>query len=200
MKEVNTLGKVLNLKDDKDSIESIQTEIEPRTIEEYYEKYKKLIFHLAMGYVHRPEIAEEVMQEVLLTIQQKIERINEMSMPERKRYICGITRNVSYRHFYAESRQEALSLDDERVIQVASDFEIDAQLSDIIIGPQVDEYIRKLSDKDSLLIQLVYGEKAKTAEIAQRFGITEEAVRKRLSRARKKLVDLMKADYENFRY
>ncbi len=69
-----------------------------------FEEYKNLVFNLALKYVYNVEDAEEITQDVFVTIYQKIEKFREESMLST--WIYRITINKSIDFIRAKNRQK----------------------------------------------------------------------------------------------
>jgi len=74
--------------------------------EALFEAYNKRVFGVALKMLKSPTEAEEIVQEVFLSIWQSRERLNKINNPEA--YLFTITHNAIYTHLKKASRNEQL--------------------------------------------------------------------------------------------
>lgn len=166
-----------------------------KTIEDVLEVYGALIEYIARKYLRREHLVEEAVQEVLLAAHLQRKQIFEMAETEQKRYIAKMTRNISIRIYHVEEKHEGISLNDEDIQrEIADDEYVMEILGNSKIGPNLDQYIEKLSLADQDLLVRRYSDEQKYEEIAADLGITQETVRQRMSRAKRRLAKLMIED------
>lgn len=159
------------------------------------DKYDRLIYAVISRYLDKSELVAEAVQEVLIAMYNASEKILTLKGNDQKKYICALCRNISIDIFNSEKRQQGISLDDEdNSLELIDDFNIDEKLSHIKIGSNVDEYIQKLSleEQTILILFYVYGESHD--EIAKKLKINTSASRKKLSRIKRKLSEMMSED------
>lgn len=140
-------------------------------------KYLTTVYRLAYARTRSRQDAEDVTQEVMLKLVAHAAEIE--SERHLKAWLLRVTANQSISLFRSAWRRLTLPLND-------------AVLASQQLSPphdQLDEALQALSRDLRTVIHLYYYEDMSTAEIAETLHIRPEAVRKRLSRARKLLQD-----------
>ena len=102
-----------------------------------------------------------------------------------------MTRNISCGIYIKEEKQRAISLETLYDRDLKDVLELDRFLGDYAFGDRVDEYIEKLSKAEQRILILYYKEEISCDRIAQLLGISNDAVRQRIHRARCHLKELM---------
>lgn len=145
--------------------------------------YSPMVWRLAVTKTQSTQDAEDIFQEVFLrlcTNQKEFE-----TEEHRKAWLIRVTINCCNSHFVAPWRKRVVSLDDVALEQIPDENALRAEE----IGETADVYaqILRLPQHMREVILLFYYEELSVRQIAQALQITEESVKKRLSRARQKL-------------
>ncbi|MET9063801.1 RNA polymerase sigma factor [Streptosporangium sandarakinum] len=150
-----------------------------RFVQIYEHAYRPIL-----GYVLRrcadPEDAADVVAETFATAWRRIDEIPPGD--EARLWLYGVARHTLANHLRGERRRE----------QRAAALREQILASPALSGPPPAEYtqlgrvFRALSDDDRELLSLVAWEKLDTEQMARTLGITRNAVRVRLYRARKR--------------
>ncbi|MBP5604566.1 MAG: RNA polymerase sigma factor [Ruminiclostridium sp.] len=154
--------------------------------EQAYNRYCKKMIALAYGIIGNYHDAEEAVSSAFLRIAENFEKLKKRSGQERAAYYCVITKNCAYDILRSQNRRKEIPIDEDTEIPDG-----ESDVSDEVLNEfgyqRVIEAIRSLPEKyaQALYLQNVTGLSVK--EISDDLGITEEAVRKRLERARIKL-------------
>ncbi|MFI7046451.1 RNA polymerase sigma factor [Streptosporangium sandarakinum] len=157
-----------------------------RFVQIYEHAYRPIL-----GYVLRrcadPEDAADVVAETFATAWRRIDEIPPGD--EARLWLYGVARNTLANHLRGERRHE----------QRAAALREQIIASPTLSGPPPAEYtqlgrvFRALSDDDRELLSLVAWEKLDTEQMARTLGITRNAVRVRLYRARKRFARALAA-------
>lgn len=154
-----------------------------RKVEQLYEKYHKLMYVLAFNILKHREDAEDVAIEAWEKVIRHLDKIKEIDCQETKSFLAILVERTAidyYRKNKKRGKMQALIDEYESSPFYAT---TDTQLQNI----EIMEIFRNLPKiySDILLLYYVNGFTGK--EIAEMFGIKEDAVMKRLSRGRKML-------------
>ena len=154
--------------------------------EQAYNRYSKKMIALAYGITGNYHDAEEAVSNAFLRIAENIGKLRKRSGQERAAYYCVIAKNCAYDILREQKRRYEIPLDEEMEIPDGKSDVSDEVLSEFGYQRVIDA-IRSLPEKyaQALYLQNVIG--LSVSEISKDLGITEEAVRKRLERARVKL-------------
>lgn len=166
--------------------------------EAVYFAYSKYLYSIGINILKDEQYAADALQQCFIKIFENIDKIKEVNSTQTKSFISIIMRNESINIFrkrktafsVTESADEALYI----IIDETADTEeivLRAELQD-----EVKAYLCKLNREESNLIILKYVHEYSTEEIAGILGVTQEVVRQRLSRVRRKLAALIIKDRE----
>lgn len=142
-------------------------------------QYADMVYRLAYAQTRSRSDADDIFQEVFLRYIQK--KPGFASEEHRKAWLLRVTVNCSKKHWSSWWSRHAVPLED----TVA--FEDPAETG-------LDEALRALSPVYRTVIHLFYYEGYSTAEIAQITDSRESTVRTRLTRARRRLAEILKGD------
>lgn len=154
--------------------------------ERAYNKYRGKMLAVAYGIIGNYHDAEEAVSSAFFIIARNFAKLKKRSAQERAAYYGVVTKNCSYDILRKQNRRNEVPLDeDEEFIDRSSDVS-DQVLYDFGYERVVDA-IRSLPEiyAQALYMQNVTGLSIK--EIALTVNETEETIRKRLERARRKL-------------
>ncbi|HVI41047.1 MAG TPA: sigma-70 family RNA polymerase sigma factor [Anaerovoracaceae bacterium] len=166
--------------------------------EALYYAYSKYLYSIGINILKDEQYAADALQQCFIKIFENIDKIGEVNSSQTKSFISIIMRNESINLLrkkktifsVTESLDEALYI----IIDETADTEeilLKAELQD-----EVRSYLSKLNKEESNLIMLKYTREYSNAEIADILGVTQEVVRQRLSRVRRKLAALIIKDRE----
>lgn len=158
--------------------------------ERAYNKYRGKMLARAYSIIGNYHDAEEAVSNAFFIIAKNFAKLKKRSAQERAAYYNVVTKNCSYDILRKQERRNEVPLpEDEEFIDQSSDVS-DQVLYDFGYE-RVVEAIRSMPDiyAEALYMQNVTG--LSTREIALTVGETEETIRKRLERARKKLRDIL---------
>ncbi|MBQ7230463.1 MAG: sigma-70 family RNA polymerase sigma factor [Oscillospiraceae bacterium] len=139
--------------------------------------YQTMVFRLAYSYTRSRSDAQDICQEVFLRY--FCRRPPFTSEEHRRAWLLRVTVNRCKSHLSSWWVRRTVPLDD-RIPMPEPEYQ------------ELDEVLRRLPEKDRLVIHLFYYEDCTTREIARMMHCTEGAVRTRLTRARQRLGDLLK--------
>lgn len=146
-------------------------------LEEVMGRYETMVFRLAYSYTRSRSDAQDMCQEVFLRYY--LRRPQFETEEHRRAWLLRVTVNRCKSHLSSWWVRRTVPLD-ERIPMPSPEYR------------ELDEALRRLREKDRLVIHLFYYEGCTTREIAQWMRCTEGAVRTRLTRARQQLGDILK--------
>lgn len=173
----------------------IETDDDKDMVIDLYNKYKNLMYKVSYDILRDKSLAEDAVQSSFIKIIKSLQKINKISGPKIKNYLVIISRNVSINMLNEERKLVTVSEEADEIPSGGSG------LDDIILRREsvskIAEAIKSLKPiyRDTLLLKRVYG--YSDAEIAELMGVSEEAVRKRLTRARNKIIEHVKREEGN---
>ncbi len=167
----------------------IDTEEEKSKFEQIYYNYRHTMFYVAKGILKDDYLSEDAVHNALINIAKNMDKINDIKSNRTKGYVTVIVRNISFNMIkqqnkivdieeFEENMTDDLSLEDE----VLSKLSVDYIVAEIINLPAIYKDVLYLS----------YVEDLNTQEISSLINISNEAVKKRLQRGRKILLENLK--------
>ena len=165
-------------------------ETRPETKEVRREKYLRGIMdrhgsrllRLACSYLHNMQDSEEILQDVLMKL---LDRSPEFESDEHeKAWLLRVTANLSKNRIEYNKLRDTDELKDELAAEERQDLSF------------VWDAVKELPDNYREVIHLYYEEGYQTDEIAGILGDTGANIRTRLRRARAKLKEILKEEYD----
>lgn len=152
---------------------------------ELVDEYGNMILRVAYTYLNNKADAEDVVQEVFLHILEKKPDFNDKS--HEKFWIIRVTINICKNKKNMVWNKRRCSMDDIAQTAVYDNYADD---SDVLRA------VMSMPDKYRIVIYMYYYEEYSTPEIAAIIGKSDATVRSHLHRARNKLKDLLKEEYD----
>jgi len=180
---------VINFKDEEVLKDSINN---PKLFSLLVSKYEKVFLRRSMKILKNKEDAEDVVQEVFIKIYKNAEKFKEQEGAYFKSWAFRILTNTCFSKY--RDREVTASLDIENAfepVSPAEKFNSDSWL----LKDSLNRLLNLLPSSLSKLLRLHYLEEKPQKEIANILGITPEAVRVRIHRAKKELI---KVSQNNF--
>lgn len=146
------------------------------------DKHGNRILRLAYSYVHNMEDSEEILQDVLLKLLSSAPDFE--SKEHEKAWILRITANLSKNRIEYNKIREYDELNEELVAEKKEDLSY------------IWEAVKSLPENYREVIHLFYEEGYSTDEIAGILGESGANIRTRLKRARAKLKDILREEYD----
>lgn len=167
---------------------------EKADFETLYNTYKGKMFALAYGVLHNHHNAEEAVSQAFFTIAKNYGKVFPLEAAQREAYIKIVVRNAAIDIYRKEKKGASVSFDEIEDFEAAEDDISDEVLSKINYS-RIVEAIRELPPKyaEPLYLFHVRGMSIKT--VSEHVCITEEAVKKRLQRARGMIREKLSADF-----
>ncbi len=150
--------------------------------ERYMHFYGNSILRLAYSYVHNLADAEDILQETLIHVLSA--GTNFENDAHEKAYLLKTAANLSRNRIDFNQRRESDELSEELAAEKREDLSF------------VWEAVKSLPQTSREVIHLFYEEGYQTAEIAQILGRKESTVRSDLKRARERLKEILKEEYD----
>lgn len=158
----------------------------------FLETYGPQVFHLIVRMVGSPEDAEELTQDCFMKAFTHLSSFQENS--SFSTWIYRIAYNTATSAL-RKKEHELLSFDD-RMWNSLSDTEVDEALNteNEVQIEKLQQALNRLTSDEKALVTLFYEEEKPVAEIAYILHLTENNVKVKLHRVRKKLCTLMKEE------
>ena len=152
-------------------------------LREKIEQYSPMVYRLAFSMVKSKSDADDIHQEVF--IRYIISSPTFASENHERAWLIRVTTNLSKNWWKTAWKRKVISL---------SEYKEQAQESSIEEGITLIEMVKTLPQKYRVVIHLFYYEEMSITEIAKVLDMKEATVRTQLTRARKRLGELLKED------
>ena len=161
-----------------------------KALERLFARAQTRVFRFLMRVVKNQAIAEELLNEVFLSVWQNAHRYEGRSEPMT--WMLSIAHNKAISTL--RKKTEVLGVADE----VSRNLVADDDAPDIAVQKQdksvkIRACIAELSEDHRTILDLVYYQEQSVAEVAEILGISENTVKTRMFYARKKLSELLLA-------
>lgn len=151
-------------------------------LREILDKHGNRILRLAYSYVHNMEDSEEILQDVLLKLLSSAPEFE--SKEHEKAWILRVTANLSKNRIEYNKLRDTDELNEELVAEKKEDLSY------------IWEAVKSLPENYREVIHLFYEEGYSTNEIADILGERGANIRTRLKRARAKLKEILREEYD----
>lgn len=169
-------------------------------LEKLFDLYERPMYYYALKITTDSYIAEDVVQDAFCKMIKYIDSINYEDDREIKSYLLVVIKTCAADNLRKNIIQETVtnSLKD-NVLYIEDnfdpDFNLDKAIGEMSFDGSIGELVSKLKEEDQNILYLRYGRDADNEEIAEVLNLkTAGAVRKRLSRAKSRLKNLLKAN------
>ncbi|HCX63129.1 RNA polymerase sigma factor [Sedimentibacter sp.] len=167
----------------------LDTEEEKNKFEQIYNNYKLTMFYVAKSILKDDYLSEDAVHDAFINIAKSLDNISDVISARTKGYVVIIVRNISFNILkkqkpiveiedFEENVSYDISLEDEILSKLSFDFIIEEIMNLPLIYKDV--------------LYLSYVEELSAQEISKLINISNEAVKKRLQRGRRKLVENIK--------
>lgn len=166
--------------------------------EAVYFAYSKYLYAIGINILKDEQYAADALQQCFIKIFENIGKIGEVNSSRTKSFISIIMRNESIN--LLRKRKAAIdvteSLDDALYIIIDETADTEEIVLKAELRAEVRDYLSRLNREESNLIILKYVQEYSNEEIAEILGVSQEVIRQRLSRVRRKLAALIIQDRE----
>lgn len=168
-----------------------ESENEKVKFEAIYMKYRKLMFYVANKILHDEYLAEDAVHNAFLKISRHLDKFQDISCHKTKAFVVIVVENVSKDMYNSRKKNNTISFDN--IEYEASDGnEFDENVVSTLEHNEIVNWIKEMPKIHRDVLMLRYIHEFSDKEIARIINVSESATRKRLERARQKLVKILK--------
>ena len=154
-------------------------------ISDLLDKYSDMVLRIAYTYLKNRADAEDIVQDVFLRIIDKKPSFNDEN--HEKSWLIRATINMCKNKVNMFWNKNKCSIDDVQEFAVSDKYNTDTSVFQAVMA---------LGEKYRVVVYMYYYEGYSTPEIANVIGKSETTIRSLLHRARNKLKDMLKEDYD----
>lgn len=159
--------------------------------ERVYRKYCKLMFGTAFEILQDKSLAEDAVIEAMTRIIKNIDKIGEVDSPKTRSFAVIICKNAAKDIYNKQKRSNSAEKSYIEKLCAEDKYEPSSLLLDKDTVNRMKEAIEGLDEMYRDVFLMKYAYDMRRGEIAEELGISVEAVKKRLMRAKKKIIELM---------
>ena len=163
----------------------LDTEEEKSKFEEVYFIYKHIMFHVANDILKDEHLAEDAVHKSFMKIMKHLDKINEVESTKTKGFVVIVVKHTAIDLYRKRKSERMVKLDDSVSLEHKG-ITVDQEVIDKIENP-LTSAILSLPQRYSEIILLKYSHGYTDKQIAKLLGLSEENVKKRVQRAKKKL-------------
>jgi len=167
--------------------------------EAIYFAYSRYLYSIGINILRDEQHAADALQLCFIKIFENMEKIGEVNSSRTKSFISVIMRNESINLLrkIKTTYRVTESVDDALYIIIDETADTEELVLKAEMQTEMNFYLSKLNREESNLIILKYVHEYSNEEIADILGVSQEVVRQRLSRIRRKLAALIMKDRED---
>lgn len=158
-------------------------------LSELFTEYKQMIFKTAFSFLQNNADAEDAVQETFLHISNNLERVSKIPVDDRARYIIEIVKNVCYDQIRSKSRRQVCNIDE---FEISSSNSTEDEALSALTVDEIRSTINELSERDSDILYFLLFKDYAPKDIAKSLGISERNISMYITRARKRLIKILR--------
>jgi len=182
-------------------VQAIESEEDLNKMEQLYREYRQLLFSVANNILHDSHAAEDAVNDAFIRVIRNLDKIEDVKCPRTRNYLVVIVRNIALSAIKSNQRNGEVGVSETWQFDLQTEEEVEERYSaeqdrmyDRLSLEKVAEAIRKLPTKLKDTLYLYAVEDYSLEETAELLGISYEAAKKRVQRARKELTKMLQED------
>ncbi len=169
----------------------LESDEEKDKLTKIYENYYGLMLYIAKGIISDHALAEDAVSYSFETIINNLHNINEIKCHKTRSYIVYIVRSRAINLLKKQGRYKEDPIEDFDMLDNSTSIENELSIKESY--DSIVDYIKKLPKSLSDVLYLSLVNEYSIEEISELLEISNDAVRKRLSRAKAQIRDLLKS-------
>lgn len=162
-------------------------------------KYGAAIRVIVMDILHDPDIVEDIKQEVFFSCTKRVDLLNSMNEKQMLSYLCTAARNYCINEYHRRNKMQKTQAEYAEHVHLLMDDHIDFVAFENQYGfsDETMQLLKLLNPEDRAIMIYRFHHELLLAEIGEILGLSEEAVKKRYQRARKKMIAFLEEGSED---
>lgn len=163
-----------------------------------YQSYQQRLFYFAVQILKDPMAAEDAVQDTFLRVRSHLDHIDEKNPHKTGALLYIVVKHIAFDCLKRQKKVIILPVDEVEKLLTKDQDSLEDEDSSEDGDSSFEEAFRKLSFEHRAVLQLRYDQCLPYSDIAQVLDLSEATVRKRCSRAKKRLEVLMErgSDHE----
>lgn len=168
-----------------------KTDSEKRSVlEQLYLEYRYLMFHIASEILQDDKLAEDAVHTVFVKLSNSSFKFDEIACNKTKAFMAIVVRNAAVDMYNKRKNEKIVHINDILDMPDEKPLPLEFVINNENIT-NMQKTLHSLEPKYADVVLMKYFYDYSDAEIALLFGISEQLVRVRLQRAKKKLISRM---------
>lgn len=158
-----------------------------------YRRYHRLMYATAWGFFREMYTVEDVVSIGCIALMRNVSTLRRIEEPRLRVYIVAAVRSAAINYYNRQKRtgEYFASISPEIFENTSDDFDLEARFVMEDELEHVLSALNRLPEKERKVMLMKYAEDKKDEEIAEAAGLSPNSIRKYVSRARKRLVQMM---------
>lgn len=159
-----------------------------------YDEFKNLMFFTAKKYISSQTVCEDIVQDSIIRLIEKIDMIREKERCVLAAYIVSIVRNVSINYLKRESmtQQHTVYLEDSEINNIpCSALPVEELLLAKERAALLSDVLQRLPETEQLLLEGKYILEYSDEELAEQLNCNPSSIRMKLTRARRHALSIL---------
>lgn len=161
--------------------------------EQIYITYKQTMFYVAHKILKDEFLAEDAVHRAFVKIIQNLDKIGEIECPKTKGFVVIIVERCAIDLYRSRKKENLVDINEFETFVIKEVVPIDEEVISQLDSP-LTRAILALPEHYATIILLKYSHHYADKEIVKLLDLSEENVRKRLQRAKKKLATLLEEE------
>ncbi|MBE6905533.1 MAG: sigma-70 family RNA polymerase sigma factor [Ruminococcaceae bacterium] len=166
-------------------LSAIEAPEQKSKFERLYYTYKSLMFYIAKNILADDFLAEDAVHEAFLRILKNLDKIDKVNCHKTKGFIVIVTENISIDLYRKNKRTSTIPLEETEYSPSYPCFDLE------LLENNIEKAIYALPENYASVLKMKYLLDFDYPEIAGILNISEENVRQRIVRGKKKLAELL---------
>lgn len=168
-------------------------ESKEKLAEALFLRYKRTMLAIAMSFMGNTHDADDIVQLSMIKVINNIDKIDDIESDRCRHFIMVITRNTALNEINKKKNRKTVTFAPSDIVNISEPcFESYSFEDKYGFSEEMQILLSELKEIDKDIICLKYGDGYSTCEIGEIVGLSEVAVRQRLSRARKRLCEILR--------
>ncbi|MGM0752144.1 MAG: RNA polymerase sigma factor [Bacillota bacterium] len=173
-------------------MDTLQFPASPPSLEEMYDQFHKLIYHIAYNMTKDVHLSQDIVQETFLKAYIKIDTL--LDTTKTKSWLTSIARYTAIDFIRKESKRNEVCIEDyEEVNPIQDDIALEEEIEARFLKNSIQENIKRLPPPQQEVMSLKVTQDLSDGEIALKLNLSPSTVKTRFHRARKQLYSIVHA-------
>ena len=163
------------------------------------EKYGAAMRVIIIDILHDPDIVDDVKQEIFFRCTKRVDLLNSMKDKQLLSYLCTAARNYCINEYHRRNKELRDTAEYAEHVRLMMNDQVDfvAFENEYGFSEETMQLLKLLNEVDRAIMIYRFYHEMLLSEIGEILGMSEEAVKKRYQRARKKMIAFLEEGSED---